>query len=458
MESTRPVPGRNRLLVGLVLSIFAIAFTVIGVATALPTVMQELGAIELYGWAFTTTVTGMLLSTLLAGRVADRVGPLTPMLFGYVLFTVGLILGAFAPNVWVLLIGRFVQGLGAGALSLGLFVTIALTFNGAQRANILGALSFVWLLPAFIGPPIAAWLTSFSWRVVFGAVLPLLAIAALLALPAMKGVQAVFTPSDDDEKAYRWWAVVLVVFSPALVQLVGEDLGGWGIAAGVCGVIALVVGLPRVMPRAIRLFSPGLGSVVSTRGLMAGCFFAAEAFLLLVLRELRGLTVLESGVALTIGSFGWTTGSWIQSRPWMRLRRDQLITLGAGMCSLGLLTMTSFILFSGAALWVGVLGWVISGVGMGVMMPSTAVALMGLSSNQEQGRNNSALQVAEALGNALLTGMAGAIYAIATRRLSLQTSFVSPFAALTVLCLVAVVVSLRIGPIANDSIKAGKQA
>ena len=453
MESTRPVSGRTRLLMGLVLSIFAIAFTVIGVATALPTVMEDLDALELYGWAFTTTVTGMLLSTLLAGRVADRVGPLTPMLFGYVLFTVGLLFGALAPNVWVLLTGRFVQGLGAGALSLGLFVTIALTFNGAQRANILGALSFVWLLPAFVGPPIAAWLTSFSWRVVFGAVLPLLAIAALLALPAMRGVQAAFSASEEQEKAAPWWSVLLVVVSPALVQLVGEDLGAWGVAAGVAGVVGLVLGLPRVMPRAVNLFSTGLGSVVLTRGLMAGCFFAAEAFLLLVLRELRGLTVFEAGIALTIGSLGWSTGSWAQARPWLRLRRDQLITLGAVLCSLGLLTMTSFILFSSSPLCLGVLGWVISGVGMGVMMPSTTVALMGLSSNQEQGRNNSALQVAEALGNALLTGMAGAIYAIATRRVSLQTSFVSPFAALTVLCIVALVVSLRIGPIANDSLK-----
>ncbi len=451
MESTRHVPGRTRLLIGLVLSIFGIAFAVIGVTTAMPTIMRDLDAPQLYAWAFTTTVTGMLLSTLLAGRVADRVGPLTPMVTGYVLFAAGLLMGALAPTVWVLLVGRFVQGLGAGSLSLALFVTIALTFDGAQRAKVLGGLSFVWLLPAFIGPPIAGWLTLVSWRLVFSAVLPLLTVAALLALPAMRGVQSVFTPAEEDEPV-QWWAVVLVALSPSLVQLAGEPLGMWRIVAAVAGVVSLGVGFPKIMPRAIKLLSSGLGPVVLTRGMMAGCFFAAEAFVLLALQNLRGLSVIEAGIALTIGSIGWSTGSWGQARPWVRLRRDQLISLGALLCSLGLLGMLGFVAWTGSPLWIGVLGWVIAGLGMGVMMPSTAVAIMGLSKQDEQGRNNSALQVAEALGNALLTGMAGAIYAGAVRQVSAQSSFVWLFIALTTICVLAFVVSRRIGPLANDSL------
>ena len=451
MGTTRHVPGRSRLLIGLVLSIFCIAFETIGVATAMPSVMRDLDAPRLYAWAFSTMVTGMLLATLLAGRLADRVGPLTPMVVGYVLFTAGLVLGSLAPTVWVLLGARFVQGLGAGALTLALFVTIALTFDGAQRATVLGALSFVWLLPAFIGPPIAAWMTLITWRLVFSAMLPLLVVAALLALPAMKQVQAIFIPSDDEEPV-RWWAVAMVASAPALIQLAGEALGIFSVLAGLAGVIGLVVGLPRVMPRAITLFGSGLGPVVLTRGLMAGCFFAAEAFVLLVLQNLRGLTVFEAGSSLTIGSVGWTFGSWSQARPWVRLRRDQLISLGALLCALGLFTLVAFIAWVGSPLVLGVLGWVISGLGMGIMMPSTAVAIMGLSRQQEQGRNNSALQVAESLGNALLTGLAGAIYAAAVRQVSPQTSFVWLFAALTVICLLALVVSRRIGPIENESL------
>ncbi|MEO7588013.1 MAG: MFS transporter [Arachnia sp.] len=451
MGTTRRVSGRSWLLVGLVLSIFGIAFESIGVATAMPTVMRALDAPHLYAWAFSTMVTGMLLATLLAGRVTDRVGPLPPMVAGYVLFTVGLLAGSLAPNVWVLLAARFVQGLGAGALSLALFVTIALVYDGAQRATVLGALSFVWLLPAFVGPPIAAWMTLLSWRLVFSAMLPLLLVAAALALPAMRQVQAIFDPAKEREPI-RWWAVVLVALSPALVQLVGEPLGVWSAVAGVLGIVALVVGLPRVMPRAIRLFGSGLGPVVLTRGLMAGCFFAAEAFVLLVLQNLRGLTVFEAGISLTIGSVGWSAGSWSQARPWVRLRRDQIITLGSVLCAVGLLTMVGFIAWTGSPLWLGVLGWVIAGLGMGVMMPSTAVAIMGLSSAQEQGRNNSALQVAEGLGNALMTGLAGAIYAGVVRQASAQTSFVWLFSVLTVVCVVAFVVSRRIGHIENESL------
>ena len=451
MGTTRHVPGRSRLLIGLVLSIFGIAFETIGVATAMPTVMRDLHAPQLYAWAFSTMVTGMLLSTLLAGRITDRVGPLRPMVVGYVLFAAGLLLGSIAPSVWVLLAARFVQGLGAGALTLALFVTIALTFDGAQRASVLGGLSFVWLLPAFIGPPIAAWMTLSSWRLVFSAMLPVLAIGALLALPAMRHVQAVFVPAEESEHV-QWWAVALVASAPSLIQLAGEPLGVLSIVAGVVGVLGLLIGVPRVMPKAIKLLGSGLGPVVLTRGLMAGCFFAAEAFVLLVLQNLRGLTVFEAGISLTIGSVGWTAGSWSQARPWVRLRRDQLITLGALFCAAGLLTMVAFIAWSQSPLFLGVLGWVIAGLGMGIMMPSTAVAIMGLSSPQEQGRNNSALQVAEGLGNALLTGLAGAIYVAAARQASSQTSFVVLFTTLTVICLAALVLSRRIGPIENESL------
>lgn len=451
MGTRQQIPGRSRLLVGLVLSIFGIAFETIGVATAMPTVMRDLAAPQLYAWAFSTMVTGMLLSTLLAGRVTDRAGPLRPMVAGYLLFAAGLMLGSLASSVWMLLVARFVQGLGAGALMLALFVTIALTFDGAQRASVLGALSFVWLLPAFIGPPIAAWMTLLSWRLVFSAMLPVLVLAAALALPAMRQVQAIFVPAEADEPV-AWWAVVLVAPAPALVQLAGEPLGVWSVVAGVAGVVGLLVGLPRVMPRAVNLLGSGLGPVVLTRGLMAGCFFAAEAFVLLALQNVRGLTVFEAGISLTIGSVGWTTGSWGQARPWVRLRRDELISLGALLTAVGLLTLVGFIAWSGSPLWFGVLGWVIAGLGMGIMMPSTSVAIMGLSSAQEQGRNNSALQVAEGLGNALLTGLAGAIYAAAVRQVSPQTSFVWLFAVLTAVCAVALLVSRRIGPIDNESL------
>lgn len=445
MMPDQALPGRRFLLLGLLLCVFGIAFQMIGVATALPTVMADLDASPLYAWAFSTMVTGMLLATMVAGRVADRRGPRLPMVVGFVLFALGLVGGALAPDVVTLLLARFVQGLGGGALNLALFVVIALVWAPAERPGVLAIISFMWLLPAFIGPPIAAALTLSSWRWVFATMLPVLVMAGLMTLPSLRQVQARFR--GEHAGRLPWWGVLLVATAPFAVQLAGQGLGLWSLLAGAVGVAGLVVGLPAVLPPAVSLLGRGLGAVALTRALQAGCFFAAEAFLLLALQSLRGLGTFEAGVSLTIGSLGWTVGSWLQSRPWVRLRRDQLITLGTTLSTAGLGAIAAFVAFPGTPLLLGVVGWVLAGGGMGLSMASTAVATMSLSTAKEQGRNNSAMQLAEGLGNALFTGLAGAIYAVGLRMAGQQQAFVWLFGATTVLCALALLASRRVGRI-----------
>ncbi len=177
--------GRRTLLVGTMLAVFSIAFQSMGIATAMPTLMASFDASALYPWAFTTMISGMLAATIVSGRVADQHGPAMPMYLGFALFAAGLVLGWLAPSVWVVLLARLVQGLGAGALNLTLAVTIAHGFSAQERPKVMAIYSFCWLLPAFIGPPIAAWLTHFDWRLVFAAMLPLVALAFAITLPGV---------------------------------------------------------------------------------------------------------------------------------------------------------------------------------------------------------------------------------------------------------------------------------
>lgn len=446
-----PVPGRGTLLAGLFLSIFGVAFEMIGIATALPVVMELFGASDLYAWAFSTFVIGQLFATIVSGRVSDRFGPAAPMAGGFVLLLLGLLAAVAAQSVWWLFAARLLQGLGAGGLMLSLYVTIALAFEGHERASVLGWVSFVWLLPAFVGPPMAAWLVGVSWRWVFGFMIPFLLAAAMLVWWPMRRVQARFRPADIRGGA-PWPAIVAVLLAPAFWQLAGEGFGVWSVILGVVGVAALGWGLGRVMPPSIRLTSRGLGAVVSARALQAGAFFAAEAFMLLLLRDLHGLEPMAAGLVLTIGSVGWTVGAWLQSRAWIRLRRDQLISAGTGLVICGLTCIVAFVAL-GWPVPVALSGWVLAGLGMGVQLPSTAVAVMDLSGAHEQGANNAALQVAEGLGNALMTGLAGGIYAFVLRSGSAELSFLTLFASLLGVSFVGLWVTRRIGPIENSSLR-----
>ncbi|HMS37070.1 MAG TPA: MFS transporter, partial [Arachnia sp.] len=397
------------LIVGIMLAVFSVAFQTIGIATALPTLMASFGAESLYPWAFTTIVSGMLAATIVAGRLADQRGPAIPMYVGFALFGLGLVLGWLAPSVWIVLLARVVQGLGAGALNLTLGVTVAHGFSPQQRPKIMALFSFCWLLPAFIGPPFAAWLTRYDWRLVFATMLPLVAVAFLFTLPGLRQVQGRFRRGEDEVGPVAVWPTAAVTLAPSFILLAGQPIGWWALATGVLGVVGLAWGLPRILAPAARGFGPGIPAVVLTRSFQAGAFFGGETIVLVTLQNLRGYTAVEVGWALTVGSIGWTAGSWLQSQRWVRLSRDAFLTIGTLLSAVALAGLTAFAWFPQIPLVVGLLLWVVGGTGMGLAMPSSAVAVMSLSSRYEQGRNQSSMQVAESVGNSVVTAVAGGI-------------------------------------------------
>ena len=437
--------GTTGLLVGLLLAVFAIAFQMIGVAAALPEAMRSLDAVALYPWAFSMAVTGMLIAILVAGRHCDRHGPLVSMGLGFGAMLLGLIAGSLATDVWMLLAARLVQGLGAGAINLTLYVVIALAFPAGRRPAVLAMLSFCWVLPAFLGPPISAALVAVNWRLNFAVTVPLLLVAAVLTWPHLKAVQECSEP-DLEAPGADVWAVVAVAGAPALLQLAGQGIGHWSLLAAVAGFVALAVGLPKVLPSRARDLRNGLGPIIASRAIQTGAFYAGEAFLLLGLQNLKGLDTLQAGLALTIGSLGWSFGSWLQAR--MRLRRDRIISTGTCLVAFGMAGIVVFLTWLEVPLWIGVVAWTLAGCGMGLTVSSTAVATMALSGPRDQGRNTGALLVAESIGTSVMTALTGACYAVLLAEGVPAFGWI--FLTLSMASVLAIVASLRIGPVHDD--------
>lgn len=435
------------LIVGLALTVFTIAFETIGIATALPTMMSALHADHLYPWAFTTMSSAMMATSLIAGRFADRHGPIVPFHAGFGAFVAGLLLGWAAPDVWVLLLARVIQGVGAGALNLSLSVIIAHGFDPERRPRLMALVSMCWVLPAFIGPPASAWLTSIDWRLVFLAVVPLAVATFAITAPGARWVQSGFRPGDDTTGVAPLPLAGLAL-APSFILLAGQEtLGWWRLVFAVAGLVFLGWSLPRALAPAAWGVRAGISSVVATRALQAGAFFGAEAILLVVLQNLRGLSPHEVGLALTVGSAGWSVGAWVQSKP--LLGRTAYILLGTAFNAAGVAFLAVFAWIERIPLIVGLAGWIVAGLGMGLTMASSAVAVMSLSSQYEQGRNQSSMQVAEGVGNAVFTAIAGGIY---TALLNAEPAKLSYTAALGVLVLVAVAAHLtsrRIGPVGD---------
>lgn len=180
---------RRGLTVGLLLCVTAVAFEGMAVVTAMPAAADDLGDLHLYAWAFTAVMIPQLIAIAVAGRLCDATGPVRPFLGGLVVFAIGVVIAALAPSMLVLLVGRFVQGLGGGAVNLSLMVVTARAYDPAERARIMTWYSAAWMMPAFVGPAVAAWLTeNLSWHWVFWAVLPFAAIGLVVMAPGLSAV------------------------------------------------------------------------------------------------------------------------------------------------------------------------------------------------------------------------------------------------------------------------------
>jgi MFS family permease len=134
----------------------------------MPTAARDLNGLSYYSWSFSAFLVGMLFSTVLAGRLSDRIGPARPLLAGLAVFAVGLVLAGSAQHVIQLVAGRLVQGLGSGLINTAIFVCVSWAYSDAQRPRMFTYISASWVLPAFVGPPVATAITErWSWHWVF---------------------------------------------------------------------------------------------------------------------------------------------------------------------------------------------------------------------------------------------------------------------------------------------------
>src|SRR5687768_10829010 len=182
------------MTVGLVLLVTLIAFEALAVNTALPAAAKELGSVALYGWVFAAFMLAMVASIAISGRAIDERGLYPVLLVGTPLFCAGLVVCALAPSMPVLVAGRVVQGLGAGAISSVANTAIGRAYPPRLRAAMLAVMSTSWVVPGLVGPGLSALVTDlFGWRWVFAGLLPLVAVAAFLTLPALRP----FGPTQD---------------------------------------------------------------------------------------------------------------------------------------------------------------------------------------------------------------------------------------------------------------------
>ena len=157
------------------------------VATAMPTIVGEIGGFQLLSWVFTIYLLTQAVTTPIYGRLADLYGRKPILLFGIALFLVGSALCGLAWNMSSLIAFRAIQGLGAGAISPVSRTLVGDVYHGADRARMQGWVSGVFIGAAVLGPVVGAFLVAHTvWQMVFWVNIPFGVIAAAILLWALK--------------------------------------------------------------------------------------------------------------------------------------------------------------------------------------------------------------------------------------------------------------------------------
>jgi MFS family permease len=442
-------PDLRRLTIGTVLLLGCNAFEIIGASTALPAVLDDLGGIDVYGWAVAASVMASVMAAPFGGRLADRFGTLRPLVAALVLFAAGLALAATAPNMMLVAGGRFVQGLGGGAAMTLQLVIIARYLPDRLQPLMLAVVSAVFIIPGVIGPAVAAAVAStIGWRWIFGAIIPLLVVCGFLLLPEVRRHERDRSAPARSGASTNppWWGPPALAGGLLAAVIAGSSERLQWMPLAVTGVAMAVAGAAATLPAGTWRARTGLPSAVACALAITLAYITAEQFLPLLLNRVRGQSLFAAAFPLTIAAFLWTAGSWLQARlqpaqrrPWARF--------GAALVACGLAT-DALLVFEGVPYWLAYPATAVASFGCGLVFTICQVVAIEWAATGREGEAGGSVQLANLLGAAIGTGVTAVLIAHLTDHLSLALGLT--FIATTGAALVAALASGRLptaGPI-----------
>lgn len=406
-------PARRGLTVGLVLTITFIASEALAVVTVMPVVARDLGGLSLYGWVFSAFMLGSLVGIVVAGRDADRHGPARPYLAGLLLFASGLVVAGLAPTMAVLVVGRALQGLGAGAVPAVAYVAIGRSLPEILRPRMMAVLSTAWVVPGIVGPALAAAVAhQFGWRWVFLGLVPFVAVVGSLALPALFHLGR---PERRTAAEHRVTDGIRTAAGAALLLAALDVRQLWeGVALGLAGVVVGLPALRRLLPAGTLVARPGLPTTILVRGMLTFAFFGSDAYVTLSITTVRHHSVLLAGAVVTSSTLAWTAGAWVQAHLNDRWEGGRLVRCGLTGILIGIAGMVTF-LHAGVPLVVAFASWTVSGFGMGLSYAPISLMMLRAAPSGREGWASASLNLADVLGTALGVGLGGAAVASVSR-------------------------------------------
>ena len=406
---------RGPVLAAVMLSVSLVALDSTIIATAVPSVVADLGGFSHFPWLFSIYLLTQAVTVPLYGKYADVVGRRPVMLFGIGVFLLGSVLCGVAWSMPALIVARAVQGIGAGAVQPMSMTIIGDLYTVEERSRVQGYVASVWGVASVVGPTLGGLFSEYlSWRWIFFINLPLGAAAAWMLL--RRFTEPVVRRQHRIDYA---GAVLLTTGCSLLIFGLLESGVRWAwsspisVAVFGAGLLAVVAFL-RVEARAEE---PVLPLWVFRRRILTGGNLVAlvvgallmglSSYIPTYVQGVLGTGALVAGLALAALTVGWPLAATFSGRLYMRIGFRDTALIGAGVILIGAVMLAG--LTAGSSVWAVAGTCFVLGVGLGLSSSPTLVAVQSVVGWERRGVVTATNMFSRSMGSAVGVAVLGAV-------------------------------------------------
>lgn len=407
--------NRPLVLASVMLGMFMGAIEATIVATAMPSIVGDLGGFSLFSWVFSVFLLMQAVTIPIYGKLADLFGRKPVFTFGVIVFLVGSILCGLSGSMKLLIIYRIIQGIGAGAIQPIAMTIVGDIYSIEERGKIQGYLASVWGISSVIGPTIGGIFVEYvNWAWVFWVNIPIgiLAIAGLLLYLHEK------VEKKKHDIDYLGSALLFLSISALMISLV---LGGvaWPwfstpilllMGLFVVSIAAFIVQERRakepMMP--FSLWKHPLIAVCNVASLTTGALMiGVSTFLPTFVQGVMERSPTTAGFVLAAMSIGWPLASTFGGRYMMRIGFRPTAIAGGVVLIIGSMMFTLLKPEQGPLL--AAIASFLIGVGMGLSTTTFIVAVQGSVDWKSRGIATASNMFMRILGTTIGAALLGSV-------------------------------------------------
>lgn len=418
---------RGPVLIAVMLSTALVALDSTIIATAVPSVVRDLGGFAQFPWLFSIYLLTQAVTVPLYGKFADQLGRRPVMFFGIAAFLVGSVLCGAAWSMPVLIAARAVQGIGAGAIQPMSMTIIGDLYTVEERARVQGYVASVWGAASVVGPTLGGVFAEYlDWRWIFFVNLPLGAIAAWMLFRGFTE-RVERKPHKVD---YLGAALLTIGCSLIILGLLeGGVAWAWGSLPSVAIFVAGAVLLVTFVLVEKRAAEPVLPLWVFTRRVLVGGNLVAvvvgavlmglTSYLPTYAQGVLGAGALVAGFAVAALTVGWPISASLAGKIYLRIGFRDTALIGSVFIIAGGVLVA--LLDAGSSLWAAAFAAFVLGIGLGLAASPTLVAIQSVVGWDRRGVVTATNLFSRSLGSAVGAAVFGAI-----ANATLASRFASP--------------------------------